>query len=107
MGIGVRGRKPQDRRSEDQVKRLQIASVEGVALVQIAGLVTLAKPADPLLGRTMGEGIRDDITLRAFLQTIVANGTRGTNRFVYVAGLNDVLRAIREMRPDTGEEIRL
>lgn len=55
----------------------------------------------------MGEGIGHNVTARLALEIVVTNGARSANRFVDVAGFNDVLDAIGVTRPDSGEEISL
>src|SRR6478672_1802792 len=86
---------------------LEIGGVESVALAEIAGLISLAEPAGALLGSAVRECIRHDVSLRVALQGVVADGGRGPNSFIDVAGFHDVFDAIGVTSPDTGEEIRL
>src|SRR3954466_5255812 len=92
---------------ESSSRDLEIARVEGVALAEIAGLVSFSKPAGALLGSAVGEGIGHDIALGVALQRVVANSSRGPDRFIEVAGFNDVFDAIGVTGPDTGKEIGL
>jgi len=54
----------------------------------------------------MREGIRNYVSLCPFLDDIVANRTRRTDRFFCIARFNTTL-LLREIRPDTGVTIGL
>jgi hypothetical protein len=55
---------------------LKIRGVEGVALADVAGLVTFFEPAQALFGGSVCEGVGDDGACCAALDLIVADGAR-------------------------------
>jgi len=97
----------QDQDYDQEQEDLQIRGGEGVALTNVAGFVAFAEPADTLLGGAVSEGFWHDTAPGTALESIVADRSSGSQRFIDVAGFDDVFGAIGIMRPDTGEEVSL
>src|SRR5437773_2249100 len=80
--------------------------VEGVAFAQIARIESHFEPAHSLLRGAMGEGFRDDVTLRALLDLVVADGGCGAQPFLEIARLEQVA-LLCEKSPYAGIAVRL
>ena len=55
----------------------------------------------------MGERIRHHATLTLLLQTIIADGVGGVQRFLQVTFFEPVMTLLRMVRPDAGQAIGL
>ena len=55
----------------------------------------------------MGKAVRHDIALRLFLQTVVADGGGGGERFLQITLFKDLAGLVGMVRPHPGQTIRL
>src|SRR4051794_21397041 len=102
------GRKARSRDlSLASLEYLQLARVEGVALADIACLVTFTKPAHSLFRSAVRKRIGHSITARSALQSVVANRSCRAHCFLDVARFDDLLGAIGIARPYPGQKISL
>src|SRR5690606_4882558 len=85
----------------------ELSSREGVARVDVAGLVADLEPANALRGRTVCKRFRHDVAARTLLQAVVADLARGVQAFFDVAGLQQLPLPIRVVRPDARETVGL
>src|SRR6185295_6207817 len=68
----------------------QLARLERVAARHGAGLQSVREPASPLRRRAMSEAVGDNVALALPLQAVVADSSRGLQRRLNVAGLNEL-----------------
>src|SRR5262249_30481677 len=95
------------RRSLSPSVRSEPGRGERVALTGVAAVDSALEPAHALRRASVGERLGDDTPLRLALQAVVADGGRGVETLLDVAGLEDLAGALGVVRPHAGQAIGL
>ena len=86
---------------------LKLVRLESVALVQVAGLQAFGEPTQTLFAGAVVECLGLDVTATAFLQRVVADGSRGRHGLFDVAVFDDAVFFFRMVQHHSGKEVRL
>lgn len=86
---------------------LKLVRLESVALIQVAGLQAFGEPTQTLFAGAVVERFRLDVTATAFLQRVVADGSRGRHGLFDVSVFDDAVFFFRMVQHHSGKEVRL
>src|SRR5579863_1284826 len=86
---------------------LQRTRRERITGRNVAALEPVHEPALALFGCAVRERVRHRVALGLFLQAVVADGRSGLQRFVDVAGIEEIMFLLRTVRPDSRQTVGL
>src|SRR5262245_2638907 len=86
--------------------QLFVGYLECITARDVTGFKTEAKPFFPLRRGTVSKRIRHDSSPCLPLQGIVTHRGGGSQRFLQISSIENVLGSLRVMSPDAGEEVR-